>query len=34
MDELSRIKSVFGDKISYIDSAMSTSADAVAGRKR
>ena len=34
MDELSRIKSVFGDKISYIDSAMSTSADAVAGRKK
>ena len=31
MDELSRIKSVFGDKISYIDSAMSTSADADAG---
>ena len=34
MDELSRIKSVFGDKISYIDSAMSTSADEVAGRKK
>lgn len=34
MDELSRIKSVFGDKISYIDSGMSTNADAIAGRNK
>ena len=29
MDDLSRIKEVFGDKISYIDSAMSASSEAV-----
>lgn len=34
MDELSRIKEVFGDKISYIDSAGATSNDVTAGRNR
>lgn len=32
LDELERVKEVFGDEIAYIDSAASTSADAVQGR--
>lgn len=34
MDDLSRIQEVFGDKISYIDSSMSTTADAVTKRNK
>lgn len=32
MDELDRIKEVFGDKISYMDSSMSVSSEALTGR--
>ena len=31
MDDLEKIKNVFGDQIAYIDSSMSTSAEAVSG---
>lgn len=34
MDELAQIKEVFGDKITYIDSAASTSGDVTAGRNK
>lgn len=34
MDDLSRIKEVFGDKISYIDSSMSNSSEVVTGRTK
>ena len=33
LDELERVKEVFGDEIAYIDSAAGTSADAIAGRR-
>ncbi len=34
LDEMERVKEVFGDEIAYIDSAAGTTGDAVAGRKK